>query len=321
MPWLIGIDEAGYGPNLGPLVMSAVACRLPDARVGADLWSLLRAAVRRPNEADDGRLLVEDSKVVYSPARGLQALEIGVHAALPPPCEASPLTLTGYLAWLSPPAAQELADEPWYSGTGALPVAAEADVCQAGAFRFAEASRVSEMAWPLVRSVVMCPRRYNRIVQEWGSKGAALGQGLTELLQAVRAAAGGDETLYFCVDKHGGRNTYAAMLQDAIPDGMVLAQEESMARSTYQVHGAGQTLRFTFQPRADAQHFCVALASMVSKYLREVLMAEFNRFWQSHVPGLKPTAGYPVDASRFLEAIRPTITRLGIAEPTVWRCK
>ena len=31
MPWVVGIDEAGYGPNLGPLVQSAVALRLPDA--------------------------------------------------------------------------------------------------------------------------------------------------------------------------------------------------------------------------------------------------------------------------------------------------
>ena len=63
----------------------------------------------------------------------------------------------------------------------------------------------------------------------------------------------------------------------------------------------------------------MALASMVSKYLREVLMLEFNRFWQTQVPGLKPTAGYPSDAGRFFKAIRPALQRLGITETAVWR--
>jgi hypothetical protein len=60
---------------------------------------------------------------------------------------------------------------------------------------------------------------------------------------------------------------------------------------------------------------------MASKYLRELLMLEFNRFWQEHVPGLKPTAGYPGDAARFLGAIRPAAERLGIAETALWRRK
>ena len=92
-----------------------------------------------------------------------------------------------------------------------------------------------------------------------------------------------------------------------------------MARSVYRVIGLEREVRLTFQPRADAECFCVALASMVSKYLREVLMLEFNRFWQTHVPGLKATAGYPGDAIRFFEAIRPAVERLGLAEETVWR--
>ncbi len=33
----IGIDEAGYGPNLGPLVMSAVVAESPDDRM-PDVW-------------------------------------------------------------------------------------------------------------------------------------------------------------------------------------------------------------------------------------------------------------------------------------------
>jgi ribonuclease HII len=74
-------------------------------------------------------------------------------------------------------------------------------------------------------------------------------------------------------------------------------------------------------PKADVEHFTVALASMISKYVRELLMREFNRYWLTHVPGLKPTAGYPLDAGRYYESIRPAMAKLGIAERAVWRCR
>jgi hypothetical protein len=60
---------------------------------------------------------------------------------------------------------------------------------------------------------------------------------------------------------------------------------------------------------------------MVSKYLRELFMGEFNAFWQRHVPGLKPTAGYPGDANRFFDAIRPKVSELGLSDSMVWRAR
>src|SRR5436190_2011065 len=79
MPWHIGIDEAGYGPNLGPFVMTLVACRCEEA----DLWTRLKSGVRRFDEPADHRLIVADSKQVYAPARGWAELERTVLAARP----------------------------------------------------------------------------------------------------------------------------------------------------------------------------------------------------------------------------------------------
>ena len=62
-----------------------------------------------------------------------------------------------------------------------------------------------------------------------------------------------------------------------------------------------------------------ALASMVAKYHRELAMRAFNAFWQKHVPDLRPTAGYPVDAKRFQAEIAPRQRQLGIAEADLWR--
>jgi ribonuclease HII len=172
----------------------------------------------------------------------------------------------------------------------------------------------------LVQSVLVGASLFNRLTEKWGSKGAVLAHGLGELIRHVRAAAD-NEALVFRIDKHGGRNSYAALLQNALPDTMIVAEQESAACSVYRAVGLERPVRFVIEPRADLQHFCVALASMVSKYLREVLMGEFNRFWQSHVSDLKPTAGYPTDATRFLDAIRPAMERLGVPEGAIWRCK
>jgi hypothetical protein len=172
----------------------------------------------------------------------------------------------------------------------------------------------------LVRGVVVCPEQFNALTESAGSKGAVLRHGLTELVRACWALPG-DEPLTFFIDKHGGRNAYAAMLQDAVPEGFVIAHHESMARSAYSVTLPRREVRWTFQPRADSEHFSVALASMVSKYVREVLMGEFNRFWQARVPGLKPTAGYPGDAKRYYDAIRPAAEALGVPEAALWRRK
>ncbi|MFN8706319.1 MAG: hypothetical protein ACK50J_06520, partial [Planctomyces sp.] len=65
----------------------------------------------------------------------------------------------------------------------------------------------------------------------------------------------------------------------------------------------------------------VALASMVSKYIREVLMVRLNAFWQNQVPDLKPTKGYPLDAKRFRDQIATEAEALGIHESRLWRIR
>ena len=78
MPWVVGIDEAGYGPNLGPLVQAAVAVRLPGHDPAG--WDTLKPHVRRCCDPDDGRLLIDDSKKVYAGGNGLAELELAAMA-------------------------------------------------------------------------------------------------------------------------------------------------------------------------------------------------------------------------------------------------
>jgi ribonuclease HII len=321
MPWLVGIDEAGYGPNLGPLVMTAVACRLPEGLVGCDLWKHLRKVARRRDEEPDERLLIEDSKFVYSPGRGLGNLEKGVLGSV----LSAQITAGGgvhaMLASLCPESLARLSAEAWYRGLRTLPICTEASALTALASRFSKSCERLGIQFGPVDSVVFCSPRYNELLDFWGSKGAVLGQALAEILRRRIGLGEAEEAVVFQIDKHGGRNTYAAMLQDAIADGMVVAHEEGADRSCYSVLGLPRHVRVIFEPRADSAHFCVALASMVSKYVRELLMLDFNDFWASHVPGVRPTAGYPGDSARFFDAIRTAAERLSIPEEAIWRKK
>lgn len=45
MPCLIATDEAGYGPNLGPLVISASVWEVPDGVRSEDLYRCLDKVV------------------------------------------------------------------------------------------------------------------------------------------------------------------------------------------------------------------------------------------------------------------------------------
>jgi ribonuclease HII len=319
MAWIVGVDEAGYGPNLGPFVMTSVACRVDDALADACLWSALAPVVRRAADANDGRFAVDDSKAVYNTTQGLAALEHGVLATLWR--DASTPLSTFLECFCAEPTLTELGAEAWYMGNGGLPGHAPAEEVAVAAAQFDGACATAGVHGWKARSVVMCTPRFNAVLDAAGSKGAVLADALGELLRAAQALAPADESLMFHIDKHGGRNAYAAQIQHALSADFVQPLREGMAASVYRVLGVGREMRLTFQPRCDSAHFCTALASMVSKYLRERLMEEFNRFWLERTPGLKPTAGYPGDARRFFNAIRPSAELLGIAEAALWRRK
>ncbi|MBI3821507.1 MAG: hypothetical protein HY289_02380 [Planctomycetes bacterium] len=317
MPWQIGIDEAGYGPNLGPFVMTLVACKTPDH---ADLWDLLCRSVRRAEDAVDDRLIVADSKLVYSPAVGLRDLERSALSACAGGFFDPAATFADLLQQVAQDALPPLRQEAWFVGDTALPTAVNAADLADGIGSWKTASKSAEVTWGFCQCAIVPAPRFNELIDRWDSKAAVLSVAMTQLMQSCLQETDG-ESLRFVVDKHGGRNAYSAVLQHAFADGFVLAEEEGRERSVYRVEGLDREVHITFMPKADVRHFTVALASMISKYVRELLMGEFNRFWLTHVPGLTPTAGYPNDAVRYIDAIRPAMLKLGIAERAVWRCR
>ena len=310
MAWFVGIDEAGYGPNLGPMVQAAVAVEVPE---GLDPWLALAPWLRRASEKDTSRVLVDDSKKVNSGKSGLAKLEAGPAAFL----GLRPGTTLG--EWLEAVGrsgtVDELGNEAWYDGKESLPLFDDVPSDRRDALRDAGIHT-------LLLGVKVFPAPiFNRIIAGSGTKATVTGIGVTSLLATIRTGLTGFERVIVSCDKLGGRNHYTPIVQAAFPEAWTVAELESAAESRYRIESLGRPVTVLFRPRADAESPATALASMTAKYLREVFMAQFNRWWQARVPDLAPTAGYPVDAKRFFAHIEPHLPALAVAKADVWREK
>src|SRR5262249_32623736 len=216
---------------------------------------------------------------------------------------------------------EAFAGEPWYEPTEALPVACDAGELTQDLQEFRRKCEAGRFVPGPVRCVTVMPRRFNDIVRKTGSKGAVPADALRELIRWNRASLPSGEPIHFTIDRQGGRVYYAAQIHDTCPDDWVHTKAESPERGYYWVNGRDREVTWTFTPRADSESLCVAWASMFSKYLREVCMRQFNRFWQQHIPDIRPTAGYPSDSWRFLELISPVAKRLGLKKANYWRSR
>lgn len=336
MGYLVGTDEAGYGPNLGPLVVSATVWQAPGDPCEVDLYQLLRTVVaatppkspaRKGRPAETGgtataaraskKVVWADSKTLYKSGDGLAALETGLLSALGL-CAQRPAAW--HEAWqaLDPLAAASIDRHPWHLNF-ACPLPIHADLAQIDALAAplkaaAEQAGVRLLA---VRSRAVFPEDWNRLLDEHGNKSTVLSV-LTLQLLAEMLAGLDDEPVAVICDKHGGRNSYRPLLQRYVTDYLVEVYSEGQDCSSYRFGPNERRTQVDFCTKAE-RYLPTALASMASKYLRELAMLAFNDFWLRHVPGLKPTAGYPLDARRFKADIRAAQAELAIEDRVLWR--
>lgn len=325
MAYLVGLDEAGYGPNLGPLVVAGTLWRVPDAMLTDDLYHYL-PGVRPPGTREQqsaAGLVIGDSKALYRPGSGLGSLELGVFAALHALSARSsadpvPRTWRQLLLRCDGSCAGSLDQLPWHREyDGPVPVDASAEQVRAAQSVFSEALRAADVELLSVAARVVFPAAFNIRIAQCGGKGCALSLWTLELCEQLLHPVAEGPILVQC-DKHGGRNRYAALLQHVFPEYLIEVREESRQRSVYRWGAPTRRVEASFAVGGE-RYLPSALASMFAKYLRELTMLAFNVFWQQQVPGLRPTAGYPVDARRFRDAIAAVQIRLGIDDALLWR--
>ena len=325
MTLVVGVDEAGYGPNLGPLCIGVSAWEVRSKRPNADvdLFRLLDRVVS--NGPCERRLPIADSKILYKPGGGVEALECGVLAMMslldqaPASCWE---TLVGGLAADSEGRRHQL---PWHSN-GYNP-AVPRDSCpeRLSTLRsFVRSELPDNIALRAIGGRMVFPAEFNGGCREHASKGRALSCWtlalVRETIERLTSESSTQPPTFILVtcDKHGGRNTYAGLLSEFFPGYSLRVVVESRPRSAYLLAHDGVEIRIEFRSKGESQ-LETALASMVAKYLRELSMHAFNAYWQSHLPKIKPTAGYPGDAKRFKLDIEAKQRELAISDEILWR--
>ncbi len=319
MPYLIGTDEAGYGPNLGPLVVSASVWWVDEPTDGYDLYQRLNGVVRKSVSRDGKcrRLAIADSKALYSPSQGLGALERGVLAtlALTDHC---PVDWLDVWSMLDPASLEHLPTMPWHQDFDLrLPLVAKPEDLVRLVPKLRRGFERAGVRLVALASRAVFPERFNRSNVELGNKSETLSKTTLALVADLLPHCAGEPVTIVC-DKHGGRNYYQRPLQQQFPDPLVEVLLESRAKSLYRWGPADERIEICF--RTEGESFLpAALASMAAKYLRELSMRAFNAFWCGRVPDLSPTAGYARDARRFKTEIQEKQLALGIDDQILWR--
>jgi hypothetical protein len=265
-------------------------------------------------------VVICDSKVAYA-GGNLATLERAVLGFLAAGGR-RPATFAGLLETLAVPSEAEAAGaspEPWRAPeTVALPVAAETGEIDSAAERLLKGLAEIGARPAGIRVNVASAARLNGLMDAGRNKAGALFALTADILAELLQRAAGSEA-HITMDRHGGRRYYAGVLSGAFPMATVEALEESPESSRYRLAQGDSAAMLSVREKCESWSLPTALASMAAKYVREVEMMQLNAWFQARVGGLRATAGYGLDAWRFLDDVAGARAAAGVPDGMLLR--
>ncbi|MHC4293027.1 MAG: ribonuclease H family protein [Planctomycetota bacterium] len=315
----IGIDEAGFGPILGPLVVSSSLFSVPEHLISADFWQILSKSVSEKKKALAGRLLITDSKKAYNRRTGTKHLVRTVLAFLK--CLGqNPSNLNELVTLLCPDVLERLEKYPWYKNSTNYEISIDKADINIASDVLRDEMNTSGIEFLGFNSCCLDVAHYNKMVNAVKNKSTVLFTATSYLIQNAFETLG-NRQLQVLVDRQGGRVHYQKILQRMFPDMELKILQEKPKMSSYELQLGQKKMRLHFVVGADMKFLPVSLASMVSKFLRELLIANINGYFIRHCSDLKPTAGYWTDGLRFIKDLKSSDVGLKVDMGQLVRCR
>lgn len=318
----IGIDENGLGARLGPMLVTAVMARAADESGRAALRKRPRGAAR--SLLGDSKALVSHGEVALGEAwaravvartrrvdttatrevsprdsgdlrdrRGLPDSDARAVGAVDPRT-----SLVRALSLDAPEALEALCPTGLVSQCfprTTAPLSDEAAIAPLEARVGALLSRLEDKGITIThaRAVVVCARRMNDAAAAGKSRFDVDLHSMERLALALSAEAGPGADVRVTCGKVGGYAKY----RDAfgpLAGRLCATLEEGAARSAYSFPGL---FELAFERDADAGHILVSMASLVGKWLRELLMASIVEHYRVAHRAAAPADAQPLDGA------------------------
>ncbi len=300
---LVGIDENGYGPILGPLVVTAASAKLKENAIREpegsnpvpNLWSLLKI-----KDTPGDTLFVCDSKEAFTSNKKGYAEDLVLtfffltFGFLPETADQflKPLLINQRLGLPFPCSKEGTPPFCWQNDLDLKIDSARRKLILKNASNLKKMAERADVKFEKPCSLLLCPRLFNEGVERTHNNKSDLVITLGLQILSLYLV---EKNLYAFIGKVGMTKSYGQRLSHFLERRyLVWTIEEKKEASRYQLYETtGREVgQVTYLLAGEKNSFLIALASLFGKYLRELFWKKTQKYFEELDPQLPGASGY-----------------------------